>query len=746
MIKNELENQYRMTHILDQLLNHYFNTFKFIAEFSAIQSEFNPKLNENDKKILYKKISSDYAAKIAKKEGIVNILTDPRNSREILLNKDNISENLSNWQLFKGLPDKNGMGNLIARDRREFSKNILKIFPQINYVFHVNADGDLLFIEPYEVQKNVTIFNYLFRDSLRRAILNKKTSISEVYISNDQNHTQSISVLTPIFDAEHRVSSIFGISIATITISNYVFNTLIHNLNINDKTVFYLLDRHGHVVASSSGENIYFPSTINDDNNDKGNLRGLKIFQEIKWKHDFFEKGGLWQRKTMSWDESSLKNIYQLQYKNFNGEEVIGTFYPVSLDGNDINWGVLIETPLSQLLASAEGFKKAFYFSGGLLTLVLLFLFIITIRNLKKLEFNILEKEKEIVNLSRQVAHDIRSPLAAINIAISDVMTIPENKRILIRSAAKRINDIANNMLFISKKNDQEIKNSNNNLKVEPELIYVVLDSIVSEKRYEYSNLPIKINLIVSEGSDICFAEINLTSFKRTLSNLINNSCEAIKSEGIINLRLSHDCTCVKIVIDDNGCGIPQNLLQKITDYGFSFGKTNGAGIGLSYAKQQVEVLNGQISIESKINVGTSVSIKLKQCNSPRWFCEILNIKINSRIVIVDDDQSIHDAWYERLKNISVNKVVHFLNASELTETADLQNSFFLIDYEFIGNNVNGIDIIEKFNLRKKAVLVTSYFEDLCVRKKCEEMNIKMLPKLCISTVPINTFQTTFEK
>ena len=62
------------------------------------------------------------------------------------------------------------------------------------------------------------------------------------------------------------------------------------------------------------------------------------------------------------------------------------------------------------------------------------------------------DREKQaLINTTTQVVHDIRSPLAAINTALLDVASIPESKRIMIRNAAKRINEIANNLLLQSK-------------------------------------------------------------------------------------------------------------------------------------------------------------------------------------------------------------------------------------------------------------------------------------------------------
>lgn len=241
-----------------------------------------------------------------------------------------------------------------------------------------------------------------------------------------------------------------------------------------------------------------------------------------------------------------------------------------------------------------------------------------------------LQKEKAYYDarkqIAEQVAHDIRSPLAAINTALSDVTSISENKRIMIRSAAKRINDIANNILSQSKHNSSELGSNDLDRNILPELIFVVLDNIVSEKRYEYHNSKIDIQLKVSPCCYSSFSNINLVSFKRVLSNLINNSIEAIDCSGFVIISLRCDNNQVEITIEDNGCGIPSEILPQVTEQGFSFNKKNGAGFGLSYSKKYIGLLNGKIELHSEVGIGTKVTIFLPRSNPPVWFCEALFI------------------------------------------------------------------------------------------------------------------------
>lgn len=350
-----------------------------------------------------------------------------------------------------------------------------------------------------------------------------------------------------------------------------------------------------------------------------------------------------------------------------------------------------------------------------------------------------LQKEKAYYeirkNIAEQVAHDIRSPLAAINTAVSDVISIPESKRIMIRNAAKRINDIANNLLLQSKNNFSEPINNYANKNTFPELIFVVLDNIVAEKRYEYYKTQVNINLISADYSYNCFAEINLDSFKRVLSNLINNSIEAINSNGSVIISLNCNASHVEITIEDTGCGIPTDILPKVTEQGFSFNKKHGAGFGLSYAKQYIEQIGGKIFIHSDINIGTKITISLTRAEIPSWFCETLNIKSESLLVVLDDDPSIHDAWNERFSKTPRIEIAHFYNTSELSQHQidSTKTTLYLIDYELLGDKKNGLDIIEELKLSIKAILVTSCFEDLALRTRCENMGVKIIPK---SNVP----------
>jgi hypothetical protein len=173
-------------------------------------------------------------------------------------------------------------------------------------------------------------------------------------------------------------------------------------------------------------------------------------------------------------------------------------------------------------------------------------------------------------------------------------------------------------------------------------------------------------------------------------------------------------------------------------EHGFSFNKKNGAGLGLYYARQQIQQIKGEITLQSKINVGTTVTIKLPKSDFPAWFCKSIDVHSNANILVLDDDQSIHDAWTERLKSMSDISISHFYKASDLVSSdIPIKADVYLVDYELLNDNINGLDFIEKLKLAKCAVLVTSCFEDKVLRARCEKLNVKIIPKPFVPYIPI---------
>lgn len=215
------------------------------------------------------------------------------------------------------------------------------------------------------------------------------------------------------------------------------------------------------------------------------------------------------------------------------------------------------------------------------------------------------ENAEKISKVVAQFAHDVRSPLATINIIISEMQVAASGYMNILSSAVQRISDIANHFLELYKNpnavsvNEVKITNINN-----------VISSIIAEKQYQYRGKA-NIDLIVKEGSFDINALIDESDLQRMLSNLINNSVEACQDFSIITVQLIKLFDSFLIEISDNGSGIPADLIPKVMKGGVSIGKVGGSGMGLSHAVNKVREWYGELHIDSIVGKGTTITMKI---------------------------------------------------------------------------------------------------------------------------------------
>ncbi|KMT66502.1 sensor histidine kinase [Catenovulum maritimum] len=111
----------------------------------------------------------------------------------------------------------------------------------------------------------------------------------------------------------------------------------------------------------------------------------------------------------------------------------------------------------------------------------------------------------------------------------------------------------------------------------------------------------------------------NILGFPGKLSqvflNLLLNASHAIDKQGKITIKSYDDNHLVIIEIQDNGKGIPPEIMTKIFDPFFStkaVGK--GTGLGLAISQEIIKQHEGEILVESQMNKGTLFKIKLPSC------------------------------------------------------------------------------------------------------------------------------------
>ncbi|MEK7721557.1 MAG: HAMP domain-containing sensor histidine kinase, partial [Elusimicrobiota bacterium] len=362
-------------------------------------------------------------------------------------------------------------------------------------------------------------------------------------------------------------------------------------------------------------------------------------------------------------------------------------------------------------------------------------------------------------SMAAQVAHDIRSPLAALDAALKNTPQLPEKQRVIVRHAVNRIRDIANNLL---EKNRQQAgapaaanAAAGGHVAGEPPTVHLLsslIDPVITEKRLSFeSKSGVNIDFKLTRESYGLFAGIQPVEFRRMLSNLVNNAVEALDDKGAVDVSLNYKDESIALTVSDNGKGIPPEILAKLGQRGETHGKADGSGLGLFHARTTAESWGGSLAITSTPGQGTAVTIKLPRAAAPAGFVPALTLPPGRPVVVLDDDATIHQVWQGRFDSAWVKEhnieIIHFSEPDKLRawvkdDPARAESAVYLFDYELLGFKETGLSLTEELGLSGKTILVTSRYEEKRIIEECGRLKIRMIPKGLADFVPIQIGET----
>lgn len=351
----------------------------------------------------------------------------------------------------------------------------------------------------------------------------------------------------------------------------------------------------------------------------------------------------------------------------------------------------------------------------------------------------------EVAKVAEQAAHDIRSPLVALETLLKHLSGIPESQRLIIINAVNQIHGIANNLLH------HKTALESNLHPLHHTMLAPVLQYLLSEKHNELDTSPIRGNIQIAPEIDTCFVMANSTDLKRVLSNLFNNAVQALdnKEGDRIDIKAyytENNRVCVELI--DNGRGIPAEKLEEIFQEGVSYQKKQGTGLGLYHAKKMITQWGGELTLSSEVGKGTTIHICLPRQPTPTWFAQRLSITSTSLIVVVDDSRSIYNIWQQRIMELNPSIHLQYFDSPTVFSKwyqkakADMAaDTVFLIDFEF-PNEMTGLELIAGMNDSHQKYLVTSRGEEFSTVPEYvaafEQYDFLVIPKFYCDHIPLH--------
>jgi len=213
------------------------------------------------------------------------------------------------------------------------------------------------------------------------------------------------------------------------------------------------------------------------------------------------------------------------------------------------------------------------------------------------------------------MSHEIRTPLNAILgfVTILKKRTTEEkslNYLNIIDNSGKSLLTIINDILDFSK--IQSGKFTITPYKIEPVEEFSNACSLFASKAYE-KHLIYAVYIDPNLPQTI---EVDAVRVKQILSNILSNSIKFTPDDGEIKVKITIEDSQLIISVQDSGIGISQENISKIFSAfeqadGSTTRKYGGTGLGLSISSQLASLMNGELSVNSELTVGSVFTLKV---------------------------------------------------------------------------------------------------------------------------------------
>jgi two-component system, cell cycle sensor histidine kinase and response regulator CckA len=297
-------------------------------------------------------------------------------------------------------------------------------------------------------------------------------------------------------------------------------------------------------------------------------------------------------------------NLQAVSYTGFSREELLGMRL-FQIPDEDDKKPKIFET----IIADKNGENIIFEITTNPLSLDDAGIIQAIARNVteqRKMKEKLIQTDKlvSLGHLSAGIAHEIRNPLASININLQLLtrMLQKESQEYEILDSAtqgvERIKKIIDSTLDYVRTNKSIGQKENLNQIIHGTMPLIQVSLVKKD---------IEINLDLEDNLPLIKADSK--QLQQVLINILSNAIESISNKGVINVKTYTQTGSLFLIISDTGEGINNESIKHIFEP-FYTKKAYGTGLGLSVVKQILDSHNASISVKSEVNKGTSFIIQ----------------------------------------------------------------------------------------------------------------------------------------
>lgn len=212
------------------------------------------------------------------------------------------------------------------------------------------------------------------------------------------------------------------------------------------------------------------------------------------------------------------------------------------------------------------------------------------------------------------VSHELKTPITSIQgfaeLLESNMVTDEATKKEFlsrIKKETRSMTNLIDDILMISKLESKQHEVAFAPLRIKP-LIEDIISSLSSVAQLQGISMTL-------DCEDITYYA-NAQQIHQLVNNLMSNAVKYNRENGRVQVTVKQEANNLLIAVADTGIGIPKASQGRVferfyrVDKGRSK-KMGGTGLGLSIVKHIVQFYNGSISLESQVNVGTTITVRL---------------------------------------------------------------------------------------------------------------------------------------
>ena len=342
------------------------------------------------------------------------------------------------------------------------------------------------------------------------------------------------------------------------------------------------------------------------------------------------------------------------------------------------------------------------------------------------------ESSRAKTSFLSNMSHEIRTPMNAIigldNIALRDPDISPRTREHLekIGASAQHLLGLINDILDMSRieSGRMVLKDEEFSFREFLDQINIIINGQCVDKGLHY-----ECNIVGHVNDYYCGDDMKL---KQVLINILGNSVKFTNAPGNVTLtveQMAHFegmCT-MRFVMQDTGVGMDAEFIPKLFE-AFSqedattTNRYGGSGLGMAITKNFVEMMNGEIDVQSTKGVGSTftVTVTLKSSSRSASEADGLALPSNLTALVVDDDEIACEHAQLVLRAIGVEPTITLspLEAQRmLREAYDRGEPYNLLFTDYKMPEMNGLELVRSLRSfdggQTSVIMLTGYNWDI---------------------------------